>query len=92
MRWIVRILYIVLFVALVFVAISFLSANAQPHQLAFLEWQLFQSTVGALILISFVLGALIGMIAGLPVILGLRRQTRKMQKKIAASQPPEADS
>ena len=91
MRWVVRIFSVLLLIATVVVAIIFLTANETPYQLGFLEWKTFESTIGVFVLLAFVFGSLIGFLCGMPVILGMRLQLRKMQKKLNA-QLSEADA
>lgn len=83
MRWLARIFAVVLFIVLVLTTVSFLTANPEAYQLSFLHWNAPESSVGSLLVISFVLGALVGLAAGAPIILGLRRQTKRMQRRIA---------
>ena len=90
MRWLTRIFAILLFIVLVLTAWAFLYANAESHQLRFHDWSILQSSVGALILLAFVIGAVIGLLAGMPLILRLRRQIKRMQKRLSESQPSES--
>ena len=89
MRWILRIFYVVLLIALVLVAVAFLTANGTAYQLGFLDWKTFESTVGVFVLLSFVLGALIGLFSGLPIMLGMRLKIRALQNKLTKAQPTE---
>lgn len=85
MRWLIKILSIV-FLAILFLAASlFIGANDQPHQLAFLDWQFATVAVGAWVVAAFTLGLVLGIVVGIPLILGLRRQNKQMQKKLSAS-------
>lgn len=92
MRWILRIFYILFLIAFVLIAIAFLSANAVPHQLGFLEWKTFEMTVGVFVLLAFIIGAVIGLLSGIPMIVGMRMQIRKMQKRLSEQQLPSADA
>lgn len=83
MRWLIRILSIFLIVLLALAAIVFMSANSEAHQLKFLDAVLLNSEVGKLLLYAFVCGALIGLLAGAPVILSLKRQLARMHKRTA---------
>ena len=92
MRWLIKIFYLLLFVVLAFVSFSFLHANSEGHQLKFLEWELMQSTVGIFILLSLGIGILIGMVASIPLVLGLRIQIKRMQKRLSDNQPSNLSS
>ena len=86
MRWLIKIFYLLLFVVLAFVSFSFLHANSEVHQLKFLEWELMQSTVGIFVLLSLGIGIVIGMLASMPLVFGLRFQIKRMQKRLSDNQ------
>jgi len=83
MRWLLKIFYLLLFIVLVLALIAFLNANPEAHQLKFLGWQLMQTTVGTSILLALAMGIFIGLAAGMPLILGLRIQIKRMQKRLS---------
>lgn len=83
MRWLIRIFSIIFVILLILAALAFMNANAQPHELRFLDWQLAQAEVGVWVLVALGFGAVLGFLASVPLILNLSRQKKRMQKKLS---------
>ena len=82
MRMLSRFLSFVFVIVFALFALAFLSSNKQPHLLMFLDWKLVSAPVGIWILAGFALGLPLGWLISTPRVLGLRRQNKKMQKKL----------
>lgn len=84
MRWFFRLLAIIFVVVLVLLALTFINTNSQPHMLAFLDWQVVQAPVGVWMLVTLILGVVLGWLAGVPQLMVLRRQNKRLQKRLSA--------
>ena len=88
-QWVKWGLWLIWLVAMILIGAKLAQQNQSPVQLTLLVWRAPEASAGVVFGLVLFIGAIIGWLACLPTIYGLKRKARKSERKLRAElQPP----